>query len=87
MHTDEYEISLGREIALCRKMVRRLKESLKRREKQGGMTTEAFLQTFAGAGLAEQPSINIWNQEYQELKMWVKRLAEYEEALEGLKSL
>ncbi len=34
MHTDEYEISLGREIAFCRKRVRQLKDSLERREKQ-----------------------------------------------------
>ena len=35
MHTDEYEISIGREIDFCRKMVRKLKDSLERRgEKQ-----------------------------------------------------
>ena len=34
MHTDEYEISLGREITLCRKMVRQLKAGLERREKR-----------------------------------------------------
>ncbi len=32
MQTDEYEISLSREIALCRKMVRRLQDSLAKRE-------------------------------------------------------
>lgn len=37
-------MSIGREISFCRKMVRQLKDSLKRREKQYGMTTDAFLQ-------------------------------------------
>ncbi len=87
MHTDEYEISLGREIALCRKMVKRLQDSLARREKQCGMTTAAFLKALEGGALAEQPSLQSWNQEYQELQYWQKMLTEYEEARESLKWL
>jgi hypothetical protein len=87
MHTDEYEISIGREIALCRKMVRRLKDSLERREKQCGLTTEAFLEAFEKGCLSEQQPIQSWNQEYQKLQYWQKMLTEYEEALESLKRL
>ncbi len=87
MHTDEYEISIGREIAFCRKMVRQLKDSLERREKQCGMTTEAFLQTLEDGCLSEQHPIQCWSQEYQELRYWQKMLSEYEEALESLKWL
>ena len=87
MHTDEYEISIGREIALCRRMVRQLTDSLERRKKQSGMTTAAFLQALEEEDLSEQHSIQSWNQEYQKLKFWQKMLAEYEEALEKLKWL
>jgi ABC-type bacteriocin/lantibiotic exporter with double-glycine peptidase domain len=87
VHTDEYEISIGREIAFCRKMVRRLKDSLERREKQYGMTTEAFLQALEERCLSEQQPMQSWNQEYQELQSWQKRLTEYEKALESLKWL
>ncbi len=87
MHTDEYEISIGREISLCRKMVRRLQEALARREKQYGMTTEAFLQALEDGCRSEKPPIQSWNQEYQELQYWQKILSEYEEALESLKRL
>ncbi|MCK9377757.1 MAG: hypothetical protein M0P73_16620 [Syntrophobacterales bacterium] len=87
MHTDEYEMSIGREIAFCRKMVKQLKDSLERREKQGGMTTEAFLRALEEEGLSEQPPIQSWKQEYQYLQYWQKTLAEYEEALESLKWL
>ena len=87
MHTDEYEISLGREIALCRKMVKQLKVALEGREKRCGMTTAAFLQALEGGCLAEQPSIQTWQQEYQELQTWQNRLTEYEAALESLKLL
>jgi hypothetical protein len=87
MHTDEYEISLGREIALCRKRVRQLQDSLARREKRCGMTTAAFLKAVAGGGLFDQQSMQGWNQEYQELQYWQKMLTEYEEARESLKWL
>jgi len=43
MHTDEYEISIGREISLCRKLIRRLKSSIQKREKRYGISTEGFL--------------------------------------------
>ena len=87
MHTDEYEISLGREIAFCRKMVRRLKDSLERREKQGGLTTAAFLEALEQGSLAGEHPAQSWSQEYQRLQYWQKMLAEYEEALESLKWL
>ncbi len=85
MHTDEYEISLGREIAFCRKRVRQLIDSLERREKQCGMTTEAFLQALEEGRLSEQHPIQTWKQEYRELQYWQKTLTEYEKALESLK--
>ncbi len=85
MHTDEYEISMGREIAFCRKMVRQLKDSLQRREKQCRMTTEAFLQALEKGSLSEQYPIQSWKQEYQELQYWQKILIEYKEALASLK--
>jgi hypothetical protein len=87
MHTDEYEISIGREIALCRRMVRQLKDSLARREKQSGMTTAVFLQAMEEGCPSEHHPLQSWNQEYQKLQYWQKMLAEYEEALESLKWL
>jgi len=87
MHTDEYEISMGREIAFCRKKVRRLQDALARREKQYGMTTAVFLQSLEEGRLSEPHPIQGWNQEYQELQYWQKLLTEYEAALESLKHL
>jgi hypothetical protein len=87
MHTDEYEISLGREIAFCRKKVRQVKDALERREKHWGMTTAAFLQALEAGRLSELHPIQEWRQEYQDLRYWQKTLTEYEEALESLKRL
>jgi hypothetical protein len=87
MHTDEYEISLGREITLCRNRVRKLKKSLESIEKQAGMTTAAFLQALAGASSAHRPDLQSWSRDYQELQYWQKMLRDYEAAREGLKWL
>ena len=85
MHTDEYEISMGREITLCRTFVNQLRSSLLRREKQYGMTTEAFLQALEEGRLSEQSHLRSWRKEYQDLQYWQKMLNEYEEALRSLK--
>jgi hypothetical protein len=87
MHTDEYEISLGREIAFCRKMVRQLQELLDRQAKQGGMTTDAFLQALEAGSLSEPRHLQTWTRQYQEWQYWQKSLAEYEAALDSLKWL
>jgi hypothetical protein len=87
MHTDEYEISIGREIALCRRMVRQLNDSLQRRERQSGMTTAAILKAVEDRCQSEEHPLQVWKQEYQKLQYWQKMLAEYEEALESLKRL
>ena len=72
MHTDEYEISIGREIALCRRMVRQLKDSLERREKQCGMTTAAFLQALEEGCLSEQHPIQSWNPRISKVEVLAK---------------
>ena len=36
MQTDEYEISIGREVTLCRKVIERLGNTLKGKEKRYG---------------------------------------------------
>jgi hypothetical protein len=69
MQTDEFEISLSREIAICRNMVRRLQDSLTRRER-GPAAPEA------------EPG---WQRDHQELQYWQKLLREYEHALHSLR--
>jgi hypothetical protein len=87
MHTDEYEISLGREITFCRKKVRRLQDALEKRERQWGMTTAAFLQAQEEGCLSGEHPTQDWKQEFHDLCYWQKTLAEYEAVLESLKWL
>jgi hypothetical protein len=69
MQTDEFEISLSREIAICRKMVRRLQDSLAKREK----------------GSTIPQSEPDWQRDVHELLYWEKMLREYEHALHSLR--
>jgi hypothetical protein len=87
MHTDEYEISLSREIAICRKKVRQLQDVLARREQQEGMTTAAFLKAREEEGLSETHLIPGWNEDYEAWQYWQKLLTEYEKARASLKWL
>jgi hypothetical protein len=87
MHTDEYEISIGREITLCRKFIKQMRDSLHTRERQHGMTTEELLQAVEQGRLGEQSDFGSWRKEYQDLQYWQKMLNEYEEALRKLKGI
>jgi hypothetical protein len=89
MHTDEYEISTGREISLCRKAIGRLQKALLIREKKFGMTTEAFLQTLEQdlQGAKKNPDFAMWLKDQKELKIWEQRLKDYEQTLEVVKRI
>ena len=86
MHTDEYEISLGREVVVCRSFVKRLKKAIEAREKKHGMTTEAFIMGFEeGRHAGPDRDFPDWHRDHRELQIWQKRLGEYEEAIRSLK--
>jgi hypothetical protein len=87
MHTDEYEISIGREISLCRRFVKYFHNLLHEWEKQYGMTTEDFLQVLEQGEFGEQSDFRSWHKEYQYLRYWQKMLNDYEEALWILKGI
>jgi hypothetical protein len=88
MHTDEYEISIGREVTLCRKIIARLGTALREKEKRYGMSTEDFLEAVRlGKLVCEITDFLKWRDEHQELGNWERKLLEYEEALRVLKGI
>ena len=81
MHTDKYDTSIGREITLCRKLIRRLNSSIQKREKRYGISTEAFLKGLNQERFAEtNPDFLNWSKDYEELRRWERMLVQYEEA-------
>jgi hypothetical protein len=69
MHTDEYEISVGREISLGRKLIRGLKRSIQKKERQHGISTEVLLEALCQGQLAEtNTDFSNWRRDWQELQ-------------------
>ena len=87
LQTDEYGISISREITVCRNMIERQRKQLVRFEKQYGNTTAEMLNNEIQSLKIEKITcdMNKWRNEYEGLLAWEQRLREYEEAYESLK--
>jgi hypothetical protein len=88
VHTDEYEISIQREMILCGKAIKRLGNAINSREKQYGMKTEALLLLLEQDRPTKQNDDFLsWREDHMELQVWRKRLRDYEDALEMVKEI
>jgi hypothetical protein len=86
MYYDEYEISIGKEINVCRRSIKRLKTDLLKLERQYGMTTEQFLSSpEGGPGPVGNRDMDRWRDDHRQQREWEQRLRAYEEALAMLK--
>lgn len=85
MHTDEYEISIGREVTICRKRIREVEKRIRNREERYGMTTAVFLEN-EGQDLpaSANPDFLNWAKDHRELQFWETMLEDYEKALQDL---
>lgn len=88
MHTDEYEISVGREINHCRKLVEKLARNLREWEHKYSMSTEQFLADYREGRLVKgNRDFEQWKEDVRELESWSRHLKEYEEAYRMLKDI
>ncbi len=86
MHTDEYEISLSRELAVCKKTVRKLQKCLLTMERRYNMTTEMFVEAYRGKGFSSRNKDFIsWINDYEALRKWEQRKREFEELFHRMK--
>ncbi len=87
MHTDEYEISNGREITLCQNMIKLLERKLEVRAEKCGMTRDALSSAMEQGRLPHDSISREWQMELKELQIWRRRLREYEQALQSVKEI
>lgn len=87
MNTDEYQISLAREITVCNNIIARTARKLARLEKKYSMTTAEFVQRAKEKSGVDTAERRRWLQEYETLLTWQQRLREYEEALSTIRLL
>ena len=83
-----YEISIQREMILCRKAIKRLGNAISNRERRYGMKTEALLLVLQQGRPEEQNhDFLTWRDDHLELQVWQKRLKDYADALEMVKDI
>ena len=82
MHTDEYEISLAREINHCERVVQKIREALAARQRQYGMEyPDASAVAAVELVAVGRRELAAWKEDFEALPEWERRLEEYREAL------
>ena len=86
MHTDEYEISLAREINICIRIIKETQRNLEARRQRFGMDLpQASKDAAAGLlGIKEQELAD-WRDDFEALPQWQQRLEQYREALASMR--
>jgi hypothetical protein len=82
MHTDEYEISIAREVNHCERVVRETREKLAARRERYGMDCDtATTAATAGQLAIDAKELAAWQEDIEALPRWEQRLGEYRQAL------
>jgi hypothetical protein len=86
MHTDEYEISINRELNHCIHVVKKTRSSLERRQQKFGMEFEQAV-IAAGENRLQITAKELakWHDDVEALPQWEQRLQEYHEALSAMR--
>lgn len=89
MNTDEYEISLSRELSVCKNTIYRIKKTLKLLEQKHNKKTEEFIQELNTAKQSPDPALNddceAWKSSYDSLKKWEALEKQYQEEYRKMK--
>lgn len=86
MHTDEYEISLLRELLVCEKEIKKITRGLAGMETKYGMKTRVFVAEFGCGNITEQKDdYKVWIKEYEALKKWEVLRDQYTALLRRMK--
>ncbi|MCL2459601.1 MAG: hypothetical protein FWF31_12335 [Desulfobulbus sp.] len=82
MHTDEYEISLNRELNHHQHVVRKIRAGLAQRQLRYKMDyAEAAKAVAAGRLTITAKELAAWQEDLEALPQWEQRLEEYRKAL------
>jgi hypothetical protein len=89
MHTDEYEISLHREIKVCENTIARIRKTLGLMEQKHRKTTESFIEEYRSGKLsgdaANTDDFRVWSDSYESLVRWQDLERQYREQLRKMK--
>jgi len=89
VHTDEYEISLYRELAVCKNTIQRIKKSLGILERKHNKSTDAFIAEYRSGKMTQHPEFKddyeAWQSSYDSLKRWEELEKQYQDAYRIIK--
>ena len=86
MHTDEYEISLARELNVCEKKIAKIKKTLLLLENKYNIKAEVLADKFPDGKISEQDAgLIAWVKESEALKKWEALRDQYAELLRKMK--
>jgi len=86
MHTDEYEISLSREIDVCRSRIRAIRKTLCKIEQKYGIPAEQFLvDSKNSAGRVSGGDAVKWAEQCAALAVWQDKQADFEALYQRMK--
>jgi hypothetical protein len=86
VHTDEYEISLSREIDVCRSRIRTIRKELSKMEQKYAITTAQFLDDLKNAaGKISGDDAATWAGNCEALNVWQGKQAEFEALYQRMK--
>jgi len=89
MDTDEFGISLARELKVCGNTIRRIKKTLLLMEQKHGKTTEEFIREYRSGEPAGDPGNKddyvMWDDTYESLKRWQDLERQYQEQFRVMK--
>jgi len=68
MHTDEFEISLSRELNVCKSIVKKLERFLTNMQRKYNIDTELFVEKFKNGEMTNSRDFNAWAENNEALK-------------------
>lgn len=89
MHTDEFEISLLRELKVCGNTIQRIKKTLTLMEQKHHKTTDTFIDEYRTGRLNDasdnKDDYSAWESSYESLMRWQDLERQYQEQLSIMK--
>lgn len=89
MHTDEFEISLHRELKVCENTIQRIRKTLGMMEQKHRKTTATFIEEYRNGKLdvekEQEDDYRVWESSYESLRKWQELEQQYREQFVKMK--
>ena len=79
MHTDEYGISLLREVNICNKKLKEIRLFLSMMEEKYKINSDVFIEEYESTARKDNKDFAAWKENYEALKTWTHLKEQYDE--------